>query len=127
MRALYPGALAILLISAPAFAQSATEGPLASPDASPTPKASKPPAKKKVAHKGAKTTHAKAATADDEAGGARPDAQPILHAPGGAPADPLSFGMKWNGANDDARGTRVQNYNGDAQGTGAEVGMKLHF
>ena len=35
--------------------------------------------------------------------------------------------MKWNGSNDTARDTRVQNYDGTAEGTGAEVGLKLHF
>ena len=43
------------------------------------------------------------------------------------PADPLSFGMKWNGSNDNAAQTRIENLNGNATGTGAEVGMKLHF
>jgi len=41
--------------------------------------------------------------------------------------DPLSFGMKWSGSNDTAEKTRVQNYNAGADGTGAEVGLKLHF
>ena len=41
--------------------------------------------------------------------------------------DPLSLGMKWNGSNDNASQTRVQNYGGDAAGTGAAVGLKLHF
>ena len=44
-----------------------------------------------------------------------------------APGSPLSLGMKWNGSNDSAGQTRVQNYNGNTQGTGAEVGLKLHF
>ena len=43
------------------------------------------------------------------------------------PVDPIELGGKWNGANDDASKTRVQNYNGDATGTGGEVGLKLHF
>ncbi len=43
------------------------------------------------------------------------------------PVDPIEFGGKWNAANDDAEKTRVQNYNGDAVGTGGEVGFKLHF
>ena len=41
--------------------------------------------------------------------------------------NPLSLGMKWNGSNDNASQTRVQNYGGDAAGTGAAVGLKLHF
>ena len=45
----------------------------------------------------------------------------------GDPASPLSLGMKWNGSNDNAVQTRTQNYGGDAQGAGAEVGLKLHF
>ena len=43
------------------------------------------------------------------------------------PVDPIEFGGKWNASNDDAEKTRVQNYNGDAVGTGGEVGFKLHF
>ena len=43
------------------------------------------------------------------------------------PDDPMSFGMKWNGSNDSAGQTRIENLNGGAVGTGAEVGMKLHF
>ena len=42
-------------------------------------------------------------------------------------ADPVAFGMKWNGSNDSAGQTRIENLNGNAAGTGAEVGMKLHF
>lgn len=41
--------------------------------------------------------------------------------------NPVSFGMKWNGSNDNAAQTRIENLNGQATGTGAEVGMKLHF
>lgn len=41
--------------------------------------------------------------------------------------NPLSLGMKWNGTNDTTTQTRVQNYGGEATGTGAEVGLKLHF
>ena len=44
-----------------------------------------------------------------------------------APTDPVSFGMKWNGSNDSVGQTRIENLNGNAVGTGAEVGMKLHF
>ena len=43
------------------------------------------------------------------------------------PVDPIEFGGKWSGNNDTAEKTRVQNYNGDAFGTGGEVGLKLHF
>ena len=35
--------------------------------------------------------------------------------------------MKWRGNNDTQTQTRVQNLDGNAQGTGAEVGLKLHF
>lgn len=42
-------------------------------------------------------------------------------------AAPVSFGMKWNGSNDSSTQTRVQNYNGTAEGAGAELGMKMHF
>lgn len=44
-----------------------------------------------------------------------------------SPTNPVSFGMKWNGSNDNASQTRIENLNGQATGTGAEVGMKLHF
>ena len=43
------------------------------------------------------------------------------------PNDPIELGGKWNGANDTAAKTRAENYNGDAVGTGGEVGFKLHF
>jgi hypothetical protein len=35
--------------------------------------------------------------------------------------------MKWNGNNESATQTRVQNYGGDAQGAGAAMGLKFHF
>ncbi len=46
-----------------------------------------------------------------------------------AKTDPgaIDLGMKWNGNNDTATQTRVQNYGGDASGAGAEVGLKFHF
>ncbi len=43
------------------------------------------------------------------------------------PVDQIEIGGKWSGNNDTAEKTRVQNYNGDAVGTGGEVGFKLHF
>lgn len=41
--------------------------------------------------------------------------------------NPLTLGMKWNGNNDSAGQTRIENLHGGAVGTGAEVGLKLHF
>lgn len=103
-----------------AAAQSSTEGPLAVPNAVPTKaKSSKPSHHKKVVHR--ETTQ----SSDYNTSSQIP--QPVIHAGHDAPADPLSLGMKWNGSNDDARATRVQNYDGNAVGTGAEVGLKLHF
>jgi hypothetical protein len=41
--------------------------------------------------------------------------------------DLITLGGKWNGANDTAEKTRVENYNADALGSGGEMGFKLHF
>ena len=105
----------------PAFAQSALDGPLAAPDAAPAAPLHHPKAKARKAH------HASAKPAPeatDAAHAVPADAPAPSHE---APADPLSLGMKWNGNNDSAAQTRSQNLDGNAAGTGAEVGMKLHF
>ena len=107
-------------------AQTATEGPLAAPSSGTPPH----PSKKAIARK---HKHAAGSAGSPIGGAADGNAQPAeAHARGrqgvaSPAADPLSFGMQWNGSNDSARATRVQNYDGDAAGTGASVGMKLHF
>ena len=120
---------AVLLVglSSATRAQSAFEGPLAAPsDQSPAPASAR---LKKPLNGAAKK---KAGSSASHAAGTempRVPAQPVAE-PGAktsAPVSPLSLGMKWNGSNDNAGQTRVQNYNGNAQGTGAEVGLKLHF
>jgi hypothetical protein len=114
------GLTALVAMSTGALAQSATEGPLADPNAiSPVPIARKIE-KKAKRHKPSRTTQ-----------NTDPSAKPVptaTPAPGTPlPDDPVSFGMKWNGTNDNAQQQRIQNYNGTLPGTGAEVGMKLHF
>ena len=105
-----------------ALAQSAVQGPLGAPSVAA--KSAKPKHRKpiKIAH------HANPPTASPAYGAVPPpptEALPVAHS--ASPTDPVDFGMKWNGSSDSARETRVQNYNGDAEGTGAQVGMKLHF
>ena len=43
------------------------------------------------------------------------------------PSSHPELAMKWNGNNDTATQTRTQNYGGDAEGTGAAMGLKFHF
>ena len=73
----------------------------------------------------AKTHATRPAARDQNAPAATPTAAATTAA--SRADDPLSFGMKWNGSNDNGVQTRTQNYNGNAEGTGAEVGLKLHF
>ncbi len=108
-----------------AAAQSPMEGPLSDPVGVPMTKAK--PKLSKLAHSKRKNAHRETPHASSAYEAPVGTAQPIIHAGHDAPADPLSLGMKWNGSNDNARDTRVQNYDGNAAGTGAEVGLKLHF
>lgn len=130
MRKLRFLAAMIIFVGAPelALAQVGTEAPLAAPNAIAGPAQDAKPAKHKaVKHKKAvhhDASHAQNGFPTDRAAASRELALPSS---GTAPADPLSFGMTWNGNSDNARETRVQNYNAAAPGSGAEVGMKLHF
>lgn len=117
--------IALVLGAASAFAQSPLEGPLAAPDFAPLATPPKPKATKGTHRKSTKTAR-RAPPKTDDAPAADGAAQPLVQ-PSGGPANPVDFGMKWNGSNDNAAQTRAQNYDGSAQGTGAEVGMKLHF
>ena len=125
--------MAFAAMSAVALAQ-VPEGPLVDPAVTPAPA-------KPVKSKLVKKLHKKAsAVASTKTGAVPSDSVPTKAAavPGSVPSsradhhgttttDPVSFGMKWNGNNDTAEKTRVQNYGGDAAGTGAAVGLKLHF
>ncbi len=107
-----------------ACAQTLPDGPLA---ASPSQGETHAP-RKATFKKHAAKPHAPApSAARDPNAPARAPAMPTAAAGAAAADDPLSFGMKWNGSNDNGVQTRTQNYNGNAAGTGAEVGMKLHF
>ena len=128
MRAGLMGAAALVASLAgnvPALAQSPLDGPLVSPDApAPAPAPHSTKAKpKKIRHAAAKPV----APSDGTTPPAHIPAADAAPASSGAPADPLDLGMKWNGNNDNAAQTRSQNLDGNAFGTGAEVGMKLHF
>ncbi len=125
MRAVLMGVvlLAGLAIGGSAAAQSSLDGPLASPEAA------APAAPHRAKAKPKKLRHA-AARPVPAVDGARAVPQPSPTAASTSAAradDPISLGMKWNGNNDSAAETRSINRNGDAVGTGAEVGMKLHF
>ena len=99
------------------------ESPLSQPDAPVAVR--KPPAK---AAKPANKAHVrKSATASSLPPRAAPTVPSAEGTPPAIADDPLSFGFKWQGTNDTAEKTRVQNYNGTATGTGAAVGLKLHF
>ncbi len=126
-----------LVLAGPSRAQSLTDGPLA---ASGTPAPSKPIKGKPATHaksssaktRAAKATNknnAKAADLDDGSEAtASPASKPAPRKPVAVPtSDPLSLGMKWNGSNDSAEQTRIQNYGGTATGTGASVGLNYHF
>ncbi len=120
-------ALAMIAAISAATAQDLS-GPLARSDASPLAAATKPD--KTVKHIGRRT---KAATTSKRTTVPIAENLPsaLDHATdttkATAPTDPVSFGMKWNGSNDSAGQTRIENLNGGATGTSAEVGMKLHF
>ena len=133
-----------LALAGPATAGPLTDGPLAGPDAAAPPMTgdaktgrarrvtrTKTPATKMPATKtrAAKAANATAADLDDGRGPAMPPAaKPAPRKPVSEPAtDPLSLGMKWNGSNDSAEQTRIQNYGGTAAGTGASVGLNYHF
>ena len=115
-------AAGIAATTAAAQAPPGVQGPLGEPGTTAPIKVKPKPAKR--ARK-----HAATPAADlprDAADASRAPVPTSSH--GAAPAaDPISLGFKWQGTNDTAEKTRVQNYNGDAAGTGAAVGLKLHF
>ena len=136
------GLACCLLLACPLRAQSLTDGPLASPEMPASSKATKGEAinGKSATHAktsaakthAARTTRKNNAKADDLDGGSEPNAaptaKPTTRKPMIEPAtDPVSLGMKWNGSNDSAEQTRIQNYGGTAPGTGASVGLNYHF
>ena len=53
--------------------------------------------------------------------------KPVPRAATARTPDPLSLGLKWNGSNDNAEQTRIQNHGGTAAGTVASVGLNYHF
>ena len=114
----------LLGLAAPTRSQSTFEGPLAAPGAA----LEKPVAKPKK-HQAAKPAKTSKATQAGDFKQVPPRATPPVIPDQKTPSvsDPVSLGMKWNGSNDGTTQTRTQNYNGGAQGTGAEVGLKLHF
>ena len=119
-----------LVLATPSWGQSLLDGPLAAPDARTPSKAVRAkPAKAPTAKaRAAKTTSgvdAKAAHLDDQR---ESPSKPMPHRSAAEPTpDPLNLGMKWNGSNDTAEQTRIQNYGGSATGTGASVGLNYHF
>jgi hypothetical protein len=118
--------LIVVGLAGAASAQSLTDGPLSAPGANePVPAKAHAPKGHKAA---AKTTHHKEAKASRPLPDPPEPAVPVAaKRPSGEPTDPLSLGMKWNGSNDNAEKTRIQNYGGDAAGTGAAVGLNYHF
>lgn len=120
--------VAATIVTISGAAAQGLSGPLAGPDgASPATKATKHSAAHRAKPaKAAKQVALPASEGWSTRAPAKPSAETIAAKPT-APADPLSFGMKWNGSNDNAAQTRIENLNGNATGTGAEVGMKLHF
>ena len=115
-----------LACTAPASAQGVLDGPLTAPDAAAAPKVPAASSTSKPRKKAPRHAAAKAAPAVPVFARETPDRQ-APQRPATKADDPLSVGMKWNGSNDNSSQTRVQNYNGTAAGTGAEVGLKLHF
>ena len=103
-------------------------GPLSNPDDGGLPAK---PAKRAAAHRTKAASTAKRTASPASA--RKPAEAPAIPtadkgtAKCGAPVDSISFGMKWNGSNESASQSRIDNLNGSATGTGAEVGMKLHF
>ena len=123
-------------LAGPSWGQSLTDGPLAGPDAPALIESFKgrPPAHAKTSaakNHAARTTrwsNAQAADLDGRREPAPSTAKPAPSRPAkGAAPDPFSLGMKWNGSNDNAEQTRIQNYGGSAPGTGASVGLNYHF
>ena len=132
-----PACLIICLgFSGPSWGQSLTDGPLAGPDA-PTsiepfkgtqPARAKTSTAKNHAARTKKRNNAQAADLDGRREPAPSTSKPAPSRPAKGPApDPFSLGMKWNGSNDNAEQTRIQNYGGSAAGTGASVGLNYHF
>lgn len=122
-----PLVLTVLVPASSARAQGLSD-PLDTPTAASTPTK---PSKHAAAHraKAANTARRTAVPASARLPLETP-AVPVAQtsvAKSNTPVDPISFGMKWNGSNDSASQTRLENLNGNATGTGAEVGMKLHF
>ena len=124
-----------LLSGGQVWAQSLPDGPLSAPNAIVTPPAKAAPAKaaspKTALAKTRKPKKAAAAAVADPLADTVPERRPTKAATAkpvkDTSADPLSLGMKWNGSNDNAEQTRIQNYGGGAAGTGASVGLKYHF
>ena len=109
----------------PASAQS-LDGPLSASDAAPpTDRAVHARPKPHKAHHAA-AKGAKAPATQSDAAVPRPTA---AEAPSSktVPGDAFDLGMKWNGSNDGAAETKFQSGPNTSAGTGAEVGMKLHF
>ena len=132
-----PARLIICLgLAGPSWGQSLTDGPLAGPDApaSIEPFKGTPPARAKTStakNRSTRTTRRNSSQAADLDGRREPapsTSKPAPSRPAKALApDPFSLGMKWNGSNDNAEQTRIQNYGGSAAGTGASVGLNYHF
>ncbi len=126
------GRRVLLVVAAMATASVAAaqdiSGPLSNPDGGSLPAK---PAKRATAHRAKPASTAKR-TAGRASARLPAEAPAVPTADMGAvkrsaPVDPISFGMKWNGSNESAGQSRIDNLNGSATGTGAEVGMKLHF
>ena len=117
--------LAALADPGAARAQTMLDGPLAASE-TPAPAVSSKarPAKSVKVHP--KVAHHAKAPSPDRSKAETPE-RDIPVARRTTEDNPLSLGMKWNGSNDNASQTRVQNYGGEASGTGAAVGLKLHF
>ena len=127
-----------LALVGPSWGQSLTDVPLAAPGAPASSEAVKgrPPAHAKTSAakiraaktRAAKTTRGSNAQAADVDERREPTSTPAPRHQTTKPAsDPFSLGMKWNGSNDNAEQTRIQNYGGTAAGTGASVGLNYHF
>ncbi len=123
-------------LAGPSWGQSLTDGPLATPGVPASSQAAEgrrsPHAKTSAAKvRAARTIHgsnAQAADLEYRREPTSPTAKPAPRRPATEPAsDPLSLGMRWNGSNDNAEQTRIQNYGGSAAGTGAAVGLNYHF
>ena len=113
--------VAMLVSAGTGLAQGALEGPLGAPDASIAAPVGKTPGTKQKNHRARKADMSEATKARATSA-SLPEPKTASET-----VNPLSLGMKWSGSNDNAEQTRVQNYGGAAAGTGAEVGLKLHF